>query len=79
MLDFNDSAVRLVDDEMIEGLRGVRDDADGACGNRFVDIAIAVGGAAFHRDENGAGMDAARVVLDAGDRLRRTSRRSRRR
>ena len=55
---------------MIEGRRGVGDDAEGACGEGFVDVAIAVGGAAFHGDEDGAGTDAARVVFDAGDGLR---------
>ena len=57
----------LVDEEMIEGGRGVGDDAEGAGGEGLVDVAIAVGRAALHGDEDGAGADAARVVFDAGD------------
>ena len=55
---------------MIEGRRGVSDDAERAGGDGLVDVAIAVGRAALHGDEDGAGLDAARVVFDAGDGLR---------
>ena len=54
---------------MIEGRRGIGDDAERAVGEGFVDVAIAVGGAALHGDEDGARLDAARIVFDAGDRV----------
>ena len=46
---------------------GVGDDAEGAGGDGLFDVAIAVGRAALHGDEDGAGADAAGVVFDAGD------------
>ena len=67
VFDFEDGQAGLVDEQMIEGLRGVGDDAERAGGNGLVDVAIAVGRAAFHGDENRAGTHAARVVFDAGD------------
>ena len=67
MLDVEDGQAGLVDGEVVEGLRGVGDDAERARGDSLVDVAIAVGRAAFHGDEDGAGAHAARVVFDAGD------------
>ncbi len=67
VLDFEDGQAGLIDGEMVEGLRGVGDDAERAGGDGFLDVAIAVGRAAFHGDEDGAGAHAARVVFDAGD------------
>ncbi len=67
MLDFEDWDFGVVDQQMIEAGGGVGDNAECACGEGFLDVAIAVGGAAFHGDEDGTGLDAARVVFDAGD------------
>ncbi len=67
MLDFEDGNFWIVDKQMIEGGRGVGDDAKSARGEGLFDVAIAVGGAAFHGDEDGTGLDAARVVFDAAD------------
>ena len=67
VLDVKDRQAGLVDGEMVEALRGVGDDAQRARGDGFFDIAIAVGRAAFHGDEDSAGAHAPRVVLDAGD------------
>ena len=67
VLDFEDGKAGLVDEQMVEGLRGVGDDAERAGGDGFLDVAIAVGRAALHGHEDRAGAHAARVVLDAGD------------
>jgi hypothetical protein len=48
---------------MIEGLRGVSDDAKRSCGDGLLDKTIAIGRAAFHGHKDGAGMHAARVVF----------------
>ena len=58
---------------MIEGLRRIGDDAERAGGDGLLDVAIAVGRAALHGHEDRAGLDAARVILDAGDGLGRVA------
>ena len=67
VLDVKNGYSWLVDGEMVEGLRGVGEDAQRARGDGLLDVAIAVCRAAFHGHEDRAGPDAARVVLDAGD------------
>ena len=66
VLDLEDGQAGLVDGEVVEGLRGVGDDAERAGGDGFFDVAIAVGRAALHGDEDRAGAHAAGVVFDAG-------------
>ena len=67
VLDLEHRQAGLKDEQMVEGLRGVGNDAERAGGDGLVDIAIAVGRAALHGDKDRAGPHAARVVLDAGD------------
>ncbi len=43
VLDFEDGQAGLEDEEMIEGGRGVGDDAECAGGEGLVDVAVAVG------------------------------------
>ena len=69
VLDLQQRETGLIDEQMVEGGRGVGDDAKRACGEGFVNVAIAVGRAALHGDEDCAGTHAARVVFDAGDGL----------
>ena len=69
VFDFENGHAGLIDEQMIEGGRGVSDDAERAGGEGLVDVAIAVGRAALHGDEDGAGPHAAGVVFDAGDGL----------
>src|ERR1700743_2441914 len=52
---------------MIEGWRGVRDNAESARGNGFFDEAIAVRRASARRNEDRSGTDAARVVFNTGN------------
>ncbi len=79
VFDFEDGDLGVVDEKMVEGRRRVRDDAEGTGGEGFLDVAIAVGCAALHGDEDGAGLNAARIVLDAGDGRERSRRMNRRR
>ena len=49
------------------GGRGIRDDRNGTPRDSLLDVAIAVGRLAAHRDKKGARHDATRVVLHAAD------------
>jgi hypothetical protein len=75
MFDIENRQAGLIDGEMVEGLRGIGDDAERTGGERLVDVAVAVGRSAFHGDEDGAGahrresysmpvMDAAELPLE---------------
>jgi hypothetical protein len=58
-------------EQMIKRLRGVSNNAERPVAEGLVDIAIAVGRAALYRHENCTRFDAPRVILNAGNRLRR--------
>jgi len=58
----------LIDEQMIEGVRRVRDDPECTRCDGLIDVAIAVCRAALHGDENRARLHFARVVFNAGDR-----------
>ena len=64
---------RLVDEQVIERLRRVSDDAKGAGGYSLLDVAIAVSRAALHGHEHRARTHTARVVFDTGHGLSRVA------
>ena len=67
VFDLEGRQIGMVDRKVAEGLRRVGDDAEGTGDRGFPDEAVAVGRAAFHGDEDCAGMDAAGIVFDARD------------
>jgi hypothetical protein len=69
VIDLEERKTGLIDEQMVEGGRGVGDDAESAGGKSFFDVTIAVGRAAPHGDEDGAGTDSAGVVFNASDGL----------
>jgi hypothetical protein len=79
VLDFEHRQAWLIDEQMVEGGRGVCDDAERAGGDGFVDVAIAVCRAALHGDKDCAGPHPAGVVFNAGRWAGRSLRRRRRR
>ena len=67
VFDFENRQTGLEDKQMIEGLRRVSHNAERAGGNSLVDVAVAVGRAAFHGDKDRAGAHPAGVVFNAGN------------
>ncbi len=55
VLDLEQRQARLIDGEVVEGRRGVGNDAERARGNGLLHVAIAVGRAALHGDKNAPG------------------------
>ena len=67
VFDLEDGQAGLEDEQVVELMRGVGDDAESAGGDGLFHVAIAISGAALHGDEDGAGLDATGVVFDATD------------
>ena len=66
MLDLKNRQTGLKYEKMVEGGRGVGDDAQRARRNSPVHIAVAVGRTALHGHKDRAGQHTTGVVLDAG-------------